>query len=113
LLPPKGHELNSAEYINCWLQDFCDAWQPPHKPVDEYDHFIRGPTTFKELEQALSDGVEYFNKNEPEEKISGYYRNRATDRALLERWDSSKVVEAVREIREESGGQSFKFPIRI
>jgi hypothetical protein len=36
-----------------------------------------------------------------------------TNRTLLERWNSSKVVEAVREIREESGGQSFKFPIKI
>jgi hypothetical protein len=26
------------------------------------------------LEQIFSDGVKYFNKNEPKEKISGYYR---------------------------------------
>jgi hypothetical protein len=95
------------------LQDFCDIWQLSHKSVDKYDYFIRELTTFKELEQTLSNGVEYFNKNELKEKVSGYYRNRATDRALLERWDSFKVVEAVREIREESGGQSFKFPIRF
>jgi hypothetical protein len=73
------------------VQNFCDAWQLPHKSIDEYDYFIREPTTFKELEQTFSDGVEYFNKNEPKERISGYYRNRATDKALFERWDSFKV----------------------
>jgi hypothetical protein len=86
---------------------------PHDHPVDEYDHFIRGPRTFKELEQILSDGVEFFNSNKTIKRIKGYYKNRATGKALVKRWKGSKVVEAIQEIREESGGQTFEFPSRI